>query len=175
MGGMNRRGRSRPNRPWIKQHSAGGVVVRRAGDEVEFLAIMPAHRERWQLPKGTIDPGETSEQAAVREVREEGGVAARIIADLGSIKFFYRIGGSQFVKTVDFYLMEFESGDPANHDHEVQDARWFPIDELNTLAFESEQGVVERAQQVLGARGNVSGPDPLNPPAEVSQGPPAAP
>ncbi len=137
--------------PRIRQHSAGGVVVRGDRGESEFLAIKPAHRDRWQLPKGTIDRGETSRQAAVREVREEGGVHARIVSDLGPIQFFYQTGGQRFAKTVDFYLMTYESGDPADHDHEVQEARWFPLRDAATLTFPTERGLVERARHVLSA------------------------
>lgn len=138
--------------PWIKQHSAGGVVVRRSGDTLQFLSIKPAHRDRWQLPKGTIDRGESSAQAAVREVREEGGVDARIVADLGPIRFFYRTGERRFAKTVDFYLMAYESGSPADHDHEVQDARWVPISDSERLAFPTERSMVDRAREILAER-----------------------
>lgn len=136
---------------------------------LEFLAIKPAHRDRWQLPKGTIDRGETSERAALREVREEGGVTCRILSDLGPIRFFYQMGTRRFVKTVDFYLMAYERGDPENHDHEVQEARWFPIEEPGRLAFATERDVVERARAVLAERAE------LRPRAEGSPGPPAAP
>lgn len=139
--------------PWIKQHSAGGVVVRGSGERTEFVAIKPAHRDRWQLPKGTIDRGETSEQAAVREVREEGGVHARIIEDLGPIHFWYQMGGRKYAKTVDFYLMLYESGDPADHDHEVEEARWLPLSDGQRLAFETERSLVAKAREALASRG----------------------
>lgn len=135
--------------PWIQQHSAGGVVIRGSGERAEFLAIKPAHRDRWQLPKGTIDRGETPQQAAVREVREEGGVHARIIHDLGPIHFWYQMGGRKFSKTVDFYLMTYESGNPADHDHEVQEARWLALADGHRLAFPSERTLVTRAREVL--------------------------
>jgi 8-oxo-dGTP diphosphatase len=133
---------------WIRQHSAGGVVLRASGDELDFLAIKPAHRDRWQLPKGTIDSGETPRQTAVREVREEGGVSAHIIGDLGSINYVYWMNGRRYAKQVDFYLMEYESGNPSDHDHEVQEARWFPVDEGNRLAFPSEQALVAKARKL---------------------------
>jgi 8-oxo-dGTP pyrophosphatase MutT (NUDIX family) len=127
------------------------VVVRRGEDL--FLAIKPSHRDRWQLPKGTIDPGETSEQAAVREVREEGGVSARVLAPLDPIRFFYQMHGKRFTKTVDFFLMEYQGGDPADHDHEVQEARWFPFFETSRLAFPTERAAVEQAREVLARTG----------------------
>jgi 8-oxo-dGTP pyrophosphatase MutT (NUDIX family) len=125
------------------------VVIRYAGDRAQFLAIKPAHRDRWQLPKGTIDRGESSEQAAVREVREEGGVLARILANLGPIHFVYQMAGKRYAKTVDFYLMIYESGDPADHDHEVQEARWFPLAAEHRLAFPTERALIARARDIL--------------------------
>ena len=164
---MSDPGGTRPR--WTQQHSAGGVVVRQGRAGLEFLAIKPAHRDRWQLPKGTIDHGESSRHAAVREVREEGGVDARIMADLGPIRFFYQMGGRRFAKTVDFYLMTYEGGDPADHDHEVKEARWFPMNQIERLAFDSERSVVMRARDAWRDTGT------LTPPGEVTPGPQAAP
>lgn len=135
--------------PWIPQHSAGGVVVCEDDSHAFYLAIKPAHRDWWQLPKGTIDPGESPPQTAVREVREEGGVDGEILADLGPIKFFYQRGAQRFVKTVDFFLMRYLGGDPADHDHEVSDARWFPLHEADWLAFATERAVVDKAREII--------------------------
>lgn len=133
----------------VQQHSAGGVVVKHE-EGPYVLLIKPHNRNRWQLPKGTIDPGEKPETTAVREVREEAGVDASIVGHLGPITFFYQMHGNRFVKTVDFYLMEYKSGSPTNHDDEVDDARWFLIDQaMGTLTFESEQGVVRLALETL--------------------------
>ncbi len=129
---------------YMQQHSAGGVVVKSEDDGIHVLLIKPHNRNRWQLPKGTIDPGETSEHAAVREVREEAGVDVELLERLKPVTFFYQMKGQRYVKTVDFYLMEYVAGSPSDHDHEVDDARWFPAKEaLRTLTFESEQEVVE--------------------------------
>lgn len=119
-----------------------------------FLAIKPANRDRWQLPKGTIDPGESPQEAAVREVREEGGVSGRIVAPLEPIRFFYQMHGKRFAKTVDFFLMEYQAGDPADHDDEVQDAHWFPLSDSGRLAFPTERAVVEQARQILAKGGS---------------------
>lgn len=88
----------------------------------------------------------------MREVREEGGVDASIVADLGEIKYFYRLAGRGYIKTVHFYLMCYHAGDPADHDQEVQEAAWFPIEETNRLAFKSEQEIVEKARGILVSR-----------------------
>ena len=122
--------------------------------EPQFLAIKPANRDRWQLPKGTIDPGESPQEAAVREVREEGGVSGRIVAPLEPIRFFYQMHGKRFAKTVDFFLMEYQAGDPADHNDEVQDAHWFPLSDSGRLAFPTERAVVEQARQILAMGGS---------------------
>jgi len=130
----------------VAQHSAGGVVARRLSGTTEVLLIKPAGRERWQLPKGMVEAGEPAEVAAVREVREEGGVEARVVTKLAPVRFFYQMGRQKFVKTVSFFLMEYESGSPSDHDDEVEDARWFPADEaLTAITFDSERGTVQVA------------------------------
>ncbi|HEV3309142.1 MAG TPA: NUDIX hydrolase [Chloroflexota bacterium] len=131
---------------YMQQHSAGGVVVKRAGTRVQVLLIKPRGRDRWQLPKGNIDTGESPDESAVREVREEGGVDAEILSPLEPVTFFYQMGGQKFVKTVEFYLMLFRSGSPADHDDEVDDARWFPAEQaVETITFNSERKVIEEA------------------------------
>ncbi|HZT97794.1 MAG TPA: NUDIX hydrolase [Chloroflexota bacterium] len=128
---------------YIQQHSAGGVVVKQEDGAHWVLLIKPHNRNRWQLPKGTIDPGESSEFTAVREVREEGGVDAVILQRLKPITFFYQMKGKRYVKTVDFYLMDYLGGSVLDHDHEVDDAQWFRADEaLEILTFESEREAV---------------------------------
>lgn len=131
---------------FVHQHSAGGVVVKVDDKRSYVLLIKPRGRNRWQLPKGAIDPGETAEIAAVREVREEGGVTADAVDTLAPIKFFYQMNGKKYVKTVDFFLMEYRSGSALDHDDEVDDARWFPLEQaIKTLSFESEREVVAGA------------------------------
>lgn len=124
--------------------------MRPSHDGGDFLAIRPRGTLRWQLPKGRIDRGETSEQTALREVREEGGVEARALEPLQSIRYFFQHRGQRIVKTVDFYLMHFVAGDPADHDQEVDDARWISLSELHQLSFEDERKVVQKAVERLG-------------------------
>jgi 8-oxo-dGTP diphosphatase len=128
------------------QHSAGGVVVKLDDKRTYVLLIKPHGRNRWQLPKGAIDPGETPRSAALREVREEGGVTADALDALHPIKFFYQMNGKKYVKTVDFFLMKYRSGSALDHDKEVDEARWFPLEQaVKTLTFESEKDVVSQA------------------------------
>ncbi len=122
------------------------MVVKLDDKRTYVLLIKPHGRNRWQLPKGAIDPGETPRSAAVREVREEGGVIADAVEALRPIKFFYQMNGKKYVKTVDFFLMKYRSGSALDHDEEVDEARWFPLEQaVKTLTFESEKDVVSQA------------------------------
>jgi ADP-ribose pyrophosphatase YjhB (NUDIX family) len=126
-----------------RERSYGGVVVRR--DEV--LVITPAGRPRVStLPKGGPQPGERPEATAAREVREETGVEARIVERLGSVNYRYRRGGVRVFKTVGFYLCDYISGDTEDHDHEVDEARWMPLERARTeLTYPGEREMIERA------------------------------
>lgn len=130
-----------------KQVSAGGAAFRETDGRLEVALVLMIPEMRWQLPKGIIDPGETPEQAALREVREEAGIECELIEPIETIEYWFvdsRSGTQVRIhKFVHFYLMRYISGDVADHDHEVAEARWFPVDEaIGTLAFDSEKSVV---------------------------------
>ena len=127
--------------------SAGGVVLR--GDEV--VVIVPTRRSAkgdkvLALPKGHVDPGETPAQAAQREVREEAGVEAALVDRLGEVRYWYQRDGRRIPKLVTFFLFDYVSGDVADHDHEVEEARWMPLAEAGRhLTYKGEREMVERA------------------------------
>src|SRR4051812_40975039 len=134
-----------------REFSAGGVVVR--GDET--IVITPVRRAAdgrsvVALPKGHIDPGETPSEAAAREGREEAGVDAEPVEKLGDVRYWYQRSGQRIAKEVAFFLCEYRSGDPADHDSEVEVARWMPLDEAMTaLSYKGEREMVERARERL--------------------------
>jgi 8-oxo-dGTP pyrophosphatase MutT (NUDIX family) len=135
--------------------SAGGVVFRRVGESVEVALgeqcdrLTEEHNTR--LPKGKLAPGETPEQAALREVREETGLSARLTAPLGSVAYTYREGDARVEKRVHFFLMELAEGDPQEPDGELERVYWCPIARAaERLSFETEREVVERAHERLG-------------------------
>jgi 8-oxo-dGTP pyrophosphatase MutT (NUDIX family) len=134
-----------------REISYGGVVVR--GDDV--MVIVPRGRRRvLGLPKGGADPGETPEQTAAREVREETGITAIVRDRLGQVDYSYRRGGRRVDKTVHFFLCVFEAGDTADHDHEVDDARWMPLREARRrLSYPGERAMIDRALSILAANG----------------------
>ena len=137
----------------VRQHSAGGVAVREAGSGYEMAVIKTTEEGRWQLPKGIVDPGETAEQAALREVREEAGITCELLEPIDTIEYWF-VGSydgpkKRYHKKVSFFLMKYISGDVANHDHEVSEARWVPFDDaLRMLAFQNEKDVVEKARRM---------------------------
>jgi 8-oxo-dGTP pyrophosphatase MutT (NUDIX family) len=129
----------------VEHRSAGGLVVH--GDRI--LLISTQSGRRWQLPKGHIEEGETSEQAAVREVREETGVTSRVVASLPGVEYWFVERGAHRVhKRVDYFLLAYISGDTADFDpREVSGAEWFAWDEgIAKLSFENERRVVEQAR-----------------------------
>jgi 8-oxo-dGTP pyrophosphatase MutT (NUDIX family) len=137
------------------QVSSGGVVVRRTATATEIAIIRPRGTERWQLPKGLVDPGESPDVTAQREVREEAGIDGAIVGPITTIEYWYvgdDHGGERvrFHKTVHFFLLAFRSGSVTDHDHEVSEARWMPLDEaIERLAFRNEKGVVEKAREMI--------------------------
>lgn len=141
----------------LDQRSAGGVVFRQGADTFEVVLISVGSPPRWQLPKGIVDPGETPEVTALREVQEEAGVEASLLEPLEPVEYWY-VGhrGKQrvrFHKFVYFYLMEYRSGQLDDHDHEVNEARWVAIDEAQKmLAFKGERQAVAQAADYLAQR-----------------------
>jgi 8-oxo-dGTP pyrophosphatase MutT (NUDIX family) len=137
-------GRRRSRR--AEEVSAGGVVVR----DGDVLLIVPTRRAAngarvVALPKGHLDGDETEEQAAAREVREEGGVEADLIEPLGDVRYRYRRDGRLISKRVRFFLFAFRSGSPADHDHEIEDARWVPMERaVRELTYPGERDMVQR-------------------------------
>ena len=129
------------------EFSAGGVVVR----DGAVAVIVPVRRDArgnsvLGLPKGHPDGDETPEEAATREVREETGLTAELVAPLGEVTYSYERRGRRVSKRVAFFLFEYRSGDLADHDHEIEDARWMPLAEAaETLSYDGEREMVRRA------------------------------
>jgi 8-oxo-dGTP diphosphatase len=138
----------------VEQTSAGGVVYRETDGVIEIAIVQIVPEMRWQLPKGLIDPGETSDQAALREVREESGIEGEIINQIDTIDYWFVADSSggrrRFHKFVHFYLMRSVGGNVDDHDHEVAESRWVTIDEaLQMLDFKTERDVVTKAASMI--------------------------
>jgi 8-oxo-dGTP pyrophosphatase MutT (NUDIX family) len=152
---------STPNRslrikvPVKEQVSAGGVVFRGDKGRVEVVIVSVGGQNRWQLPKGLVEAGEKPEITAVREAREEGGVSSHVMEPIETIEYWYAGLDNgikvRFHKRVHFYLLRYVSGDTRDHDWEVNEARWVPIEDATSqLAFDNEKRVMERARELVG-------------------------
>jgi 8-oxo-dGTP pyrophosphatase MutT (NUDIX family) len=132
--------------------SAGGLVLRRNGADLEALLIGRGMPRVWSLPKGHVEARETHEQAALREVREETGCWAEILCKLSDIAYWFYLNRTKHKKSVHFYLMNYLSGDTANHDHEVDEARWFEIKAAKkALKYVNEKRLVDLALEWIEA------------------------
>ena len=122
-------------------------------DRVEVVLVGFVRDSTWTLPKGTPAVGETVEETALREVREETGIEARIVDDLGSIQYSFARRGVRFNKEVRHFLMEAMGGDVTLHDAEYDEARWFAFaDALTQLTYVNEVEVVRRAAPLIEKR-----------------------
>jgi 8-oxo-dGTP pyrophosphatase MutT (NUDIX family) len=145
--------------PVKDQTSAGGVVYRGEPGRIEVVIVAVGGDNRWQLPKGLVDKDEKPEVTAVREAREEGGVTSEVGQHIDTIEYWY-VGLDngirvRFHKRVHFYLLRYVSGETSDHDWEVNEARWVPIDDAAAqLAFDSERAVMKRAAELISAEAN---------------------
>ena len=141
----------RPTRSQAREFSAGGVVVR--GEDI--VVIVPTRRAAdgskvLALPKGHMDAGETPVQAAQREVREETGILAEPVRELGQTRYWYRRGGRTIGKEVTFFLFRHTGGDTADHDDEVEEVRWIGLEQAEReLSHAAEREMVALARAYL--------------------------
>jgi 8-oxo-dGTP pyrophosphatase MutT (NUDIX family) len=121
-------------------------------------------RIRWSLPKGHIEVGERAEETAVREIEEETGIRADVLAALGSIEYWFRAEAHMVHKTVHHYLLSFRDGElTAAMDHEITDVAWVRFDELpSKLAHGDERRLAKRAADFITKLRN-EGPGALPP------------
>ncbi len=125
--------------------AAGGVVVREGASGPEVVLAGRVADGSWVFPKGTPDHGETIEETALREVREETGLEIRITRPLGTMEYQFAAAGLRVHKLVHFFAMEAIGGDLTRHDAEYDDVRWVPVAEARRmLSFDSYREVLDR-------------------------------
>ncbi|MEZ5184579.1 MAG: NUDIX hydrolase [Candidatus Nanopelagicales bacterium] len=142
------------SRATVDETSAGGLVVREDGDDLQVALIARYDRRQrlvWSLPKGHVEQGETVEQAALREVLEETGLTAAIVAPLGVIDFWFAVEDRRIHKTVHHFLMTYRGGAICDDDPEVVEVAWFAFDDVpSRLAYRDERRLVAKARGILG-------------------------
>lgn len=143
----------------VREFSAGGIVFNNQG---QVLLTQNSSNKYWGFPKGHIEKGQTSKEAALREVKEEGGVEAEIIDKVADSRYIYTFKagykihdlnepkeGDKIFKVVTIYLMKYISGDPKDHDWEVSEAGWFtPEEALKKLSFSSDKQLLKKALEM---------------------------
>jgi 8-oxo-dGTP pyrophosphatase MutT (NUDIX family) len=137
----------------VNETSAGGLVVDRSGPEAR--AVLIGKRDRsdrlvWSLPKGHVEQGESRIQAAVREVAEETGISGVVIAELGTIDYWFVASGRRIHKTVHHYLLEAIGGDLSANDVEVEEVAWIPLSEVTgRMEYEDERRLLDQLPSLL--------------------------
>ena len=134
--------------------SAGGVIFRPMDGGVEVALIAISQGKRWGLPKGLVEKGEGIARTAHREVKEETGLDGKILKMLGRAGYFFQLREDDKFKTVFkivyFFLMEYTGGDVKDHDEEVADCQWFPINEaIKLMKFDDEKDIIRKAKKAL--------------------------
>ena len=137
----------------VEETSAGGLVVDRGADP-QRAALIGRHDRRgrlvWSLPKGHVEPGETAELAAVREVEEETGIHGRVLAPLGTIDFWFVVDDRRVHKTVHHFLLEADGGELSDADLEVDEVAWVPLADLpSRLEYADERRLLELLPELL--------------------------
>lgn len=129
-----------------REFSAGGIVFNNNG---QVLLTKHSQNKHWSFPKGLIDSGQTAQQAALREVKEEGGIAAEILDKVGYSKYVYTFNGEKIFKIVTYFLMKYLSGDIKDHDFEVEEAGWYtPEAALKQLTFAQDKELLKKALEM---------------------------
>ena len=129
--------------------SAGGVVVRTINGSLQVALVGDTQRNAWYLPKGGLSAGETIEQAAMREAREETGLDVLVVRPVRAIEYWFYARGARVHKRVHYFLMEATGGDFSRRDHENDRADWFDLEKaLEVMTYQNEIDVVREAAAV---------------------------
>lgn len=133
------------------QSSAGGIVYKKETGKVWILLARHSQYHQWVFPRGLIGDhkkGETKEETALREVKEETGAEAKIIQELPPETYWFKLKGALIKKTVYYYLMEYISGDITKHDFEMEKVEWVASDEVEKWLTYSKK-IWEEARKII--------------------------
>lgn len=138
----------------VREVSAGGIVFKSLNSDIKICLIARRNKKKlvWCLPKGHVEPDETLEATALREVKEETGLSGILLGPLGSItyQFFDPSSKKRIFKVVHFFLIRYQSGKTTDHDDEVESVQWFPIDEtLKIIEYKGEFDILKKAKAKL--------------------------
>lgn len=140
-----------------REFSAGGIVYKKEDSQILWLIRRPKGGDDyrgnlgWSFPKGLIDRDETLEQAALREVEEEGGVKAKIMVKLPPLKiFFINPDGQKVMKFISYFAMEWLEDLKKGFGWETEEIKWVNAEEaLGLLTYKNEQELLKQAARAL--------------------------
>lgn len=135
----------------VDETSAGGLVIDTVADRAAIIGRLDRQRRLlWSLPKGHIEPGETPERTAEREVTEETGIIGRVVRPIGTIDYWFVADNRRVHKTVHHFLLEAVGGQLSDEDVEVTEVAWVPLGELDgLLAYADERRLVRHAIEIF--------------------------
>lgn len=137
----------------MEEFSAGGIVYKTENGNVLVLVSQHSGHHGWVFPKGHVGDtikNETPEEAAIREVQEETGVIGKILKKLPPTDYWYVFQGQKRHKTVQYFLMEYASGDITDHGWEMENVAWLPVSEIEQkLTYDGDKKVWEKAEKLL--------------------------
>lgn len=135
------------------EFSAGGIVFKKEKGTVTILLAKHSQNKSWGFPKGLIgdkEEGESKEETAIREVKEETGVEAVILKPLSATEYWYQWDGEKRKKTVYYFLMECIQYDFEQRDHEMEEILWCPVDKVeSTLTFSADKKLWKEVEKEL--------------------------
>jgi len=153
------------------EYSSGGVVFKKEKGKILWLITKSSPSELypnsiWRLPKGWLDdekkgPGPLTrgekratendlKNTAIREVKEEAGIKAKIIQKIGTTKIFYTKNGERFIKYITFYLMRWEKDLAEGFGFETSEIGWFTFNEAQKkLKFKNEKEIFRKAKKII--------------------------
>ena len=142
---MNKKNKSK------REFSAGGVVYKKGKKEIKWLVCKHSGYHKWVFPKGLVEEGENVRETAAREVGEECGIKTRIVKKIKEPeKYIYTFEGVKIFKLVEYFLMEYMSGDIKDHDWEMEEVEWLSFDKVRErLDFPAAKKVLDKARKLL--------------------------
>jgi 8-oxo-dGTP pyrophosphatase MutT (NUDIX family) len=146
-----------PRLKTTRAESSGGVVLRSQSGTFEVVLVGRVEQGTWALPKGTPQRGESREETALRETREETGLDVRIVGPIDSITYWFMLRHTRVAKSVYYYLMVSTGGDTSRHDPEYDRVAWFPVTEgLKVMTYPNEADMVRRGVALAEQHANLA-------------------
>ena len=147
---------AKKKKPVKREISAGGAVFKEEKGQRLWLIVQPKRKDtqkpiHWRLPKGVIEKEESTEAAAIREVEEESGVQAKVLAKIGKTTYFYNFKGQRIFKIITFFLMKFQKDTGNEIDGvEIAEEAWLPFNKaFKKLTFDDEKGILKKGEEIL--------------------------